>query len=301
MRIDGKKIAEGIRKNLHKQIGDLIAKGITPKLAIITLGDESSWENYIRQKIKVADQLGIKTVLLNLKDSNEQELLKVISEVDSDPLYHGIIVQRPMPAAISKDKVINSISPEKDVDGFRPDSKFEVPVWMAVRCILLSVFGNQLSVNSHSVISQSVSELENRKLEDWNLKTENGQQITDLAFVVLGKGETAGGPIARGLAKMGVEPTIIDSQTENRDDILKNADVVISCVGKSETVKADQIKFGSILIGVGTHNQNGNINGDYIEDQIESIARFYTPTPGGVGPINLAYLFTNLVKAAEMI
>ncbi len=270
MLIDGKKIAEGIKKDLNKQIGNLISKGITPKIAIITLGDESSWENYVRQKLRVAGELGIKAVLLNLEDADENLLLQTIHEIDSDPKYHGIIVQRPMPSSISREKVIDAISPEKDIDGFRPDSLFEVPVWMAVKEILESRILNH---------------------ELWK----------DLHFVVLGKGETAGGPIAHGLAKMRIEPQIIDSQTENRDEILKSADVIISCVGKSGVINSENIKPGSVIIGVGTHSEDGKIRGDYVESEVEKSVKAYTPTPGGVGPVNLSFLFTNLVKAAEMI
>ena len=125
--------------------------------------------------------------------------------------------------------------------------------------------------------------------------------LNNLQFVVLGKGETAGGPIARGLAKMRIKPEIIDSQTQNRDEIIKNADVIISCVGKSGVILRDQIKPTSIIIGVGTHGEDGKLKGDFDQDQIEEAAKAYTPTPGGVGPVNLSFLFTNLVKAAEMI
>lgn len=268
MRIDGKKIADGIKRDLNKQIGDLISHGITPKIAIITLGPEGAWESYVRQKLKVAGELGIKAILLNLEDADSERLLKTIHEVDSDPAYHGIIVQRPLPPTIDRQKVIDAISDGKDIDGFRPDSKFEVPVWLAVRKIIESGIMNQ---------------------ESWDR----------LKFVVLGKGETAGGPIAAGLAKMGVEPKIIDSKSENRDEILKNADVIISCVGKSGVITSDVIKPGSVLIGVGTHTENGKIKGDYDEAEIEPIAAAYTPTPGGIGPVNLSYLFKNLVEAAN--
>lgn len=271
MRIDGKKIAEEIRRNLHKEIGDLIAHGITPKIAIITLGEESSWQAYVRQKIKVADELGIKAVLFDLKDADEKKLLKLIRELETDPNYHGIIVQRPLPSYINKQHIIGAVSPQKDIDGFHPESKFEVPVWLAVKRVLA-----ELGITNH---------------ESWK----------NLNFVVIGKGETAGGPIARGLGKLEIEPKIIDSKTENRDEILKNADVIISAVGKSRVVTSEQIKPGVILVGVGTHVEDGKLKGDYEELEIENIAKAYTPTPGGVGPVNLSFLFQNLVNASKVI
>lgn len=268
MKIDGRKIAEEIRKDLRLKIEDLRDKGITPKIAIITLGPETSWETYVRQKIRVARELGIKAVLINLEDANEEKLIRTVREIDSDLSYHGLIVQRPIPSNFNRERVVNSISPEKDVDGFRSDSKFEVPVFLAVKKIIESVVSGQLSV-------------------------------VKLRFVVIGKGETAGGPIIRGLRKLGVEPQIIDTRKQNSETILKNADVVISCVGKSGVVRAENIKKGSILIGVGTHGEDEGLRGDYKVEDIEKIAAAYTPTPGGVGPINLAYLFSNLIHAAQ--
>ncbi|MBI4091710.1 MAG: bifunctional 5,10-methylenetetrahydrofolate dehydrogenase/5,10-methenyltetrahydrofolate cyclohydrolase, partial [Candidatus Levybacteria bacterium] len=221
MKIDGRRIAEEIRNELKSYILQLKNQGIVPKIAIITLGPESSWETYVRQKIKVARELGIKTVtvLINLEDSDEEKLIRTIREIDKDPNYHGIIVQRPIPPNFNRERVVNSISPKKDVDGFRPDSKFEVPVWLAVKKILESRIMNY---------------------ESWR----------ELNFVVLGKGETAGGPIIRGLKKMGLEPQIIDSRTTNPVTILKNADIIISCVGKIRVVSSKNIKKGVILIGV---------------------------------------------------
>lgn len=274
MKIDGKKIAEQIRNDLIFKIQDLRSKNIVPKIAIITLGPEDSWETYVRQKIKVAGELGIKAVLINLKDSDEEELIRTVRKIDSDPHYHGIIIQRPIPSNLNRERVVNSISPEKDVDGFRPDSKFEIPVWLAVRRLL------EESLNL-------------------KLKTEN-KKLNELKFVVIGKGETAGSPIIRGLKKMGIEPKVIDTRTVNPDEILKSADIIISCVGKQNVIHPEQIKKGAILIGVGTHGEDLKLRGDYSVKDIESIAGAYTPTPGGVGPVNLSYLFSNLVHAASL-
>ncbi|OGH19215.1 MAG: hypothetical protein A2868_01820 [Candidatus Levybacteria bacterium RIFCSPHIGHO2_01_FULL_40_15b] len=272
MKIDGRKIAEEIRNDLKSKIQDLKSKNIVPKIAIITLGPEASWETYVRQKIKVAGELGIKAVLINLEEADEKKLLQTVREIDKDPNYHGIIVQRPISSHFDKERVVNSISPEKDVDGFRPDSKFEVPVFLAVK----------------RLIAEALLELNIRK--GWK----------ELGIIVLGKGETAGGPVIRGLRTMGLEPNIIDSQTKNSNEILKGADVVISCVGKQNIVRPEQIKKGVILIGVGIRGEDGTVKGDYNEQEIEKVAASYTPTPGGVGPVNLSYLFKNLIEAAKL-
>ncbi len=266
MRIDGAKIAEEIKAGLLMRIEELTQRGITPKIAIITLGDESSWEAYVRQKIKVASELGITAELINLKDADQVKLIETIKKIDDDKSYHGVIVQRPMPPTIERLAVVEAISKKKDVDGFRTDSMFKVPVWLAVKRLV-----------------------EQATAADWNTQK----------FVVIGKGETAGGPIARGLTSLGIKPTVVDSKTENPESITKQADVIITCVGKSHVVTKDNIKNGAIVIGVGTHDENGKIRGDFEESEIENIAGSFTPTPGGVGPVNLSYLFSNLIQAAK--
>lgn len=271
MRIDGRKIADEIKSELKKDIEDLAKQNITPKLAIITLGNEEAWKVYVKQKIKVAAELGIKAILLNLEDTDEDRLIKTIESIDIDPNYHGIIVQRPLPKNIDRDRVITAISQNKDVDGFREDSPYGVPLFLAVK----------------KLIEQALIELNVKK--GWQM----------LNFAVIGKGETAGTPTINGLIKLGIKPEIIDSKTNNRAAILKNADVVISCVGKMDVLNANELKLGSILIGVGIRSEDGHARGDYDEEEIEKTVAAYTPTPGGVGPVNLAYLFSNLVNAAN--
>lgn len=270
MKLNGVETAEKIREEIKTNIKQTSSWGRVPKIAIITLGDESSWENYVSQKLKVAQELGIAAELINLKEANETQLLETINRIDNDSTYHGIIVQRPMPTNINKQSVINAISARKDIDGFRPDSPFEVPVWLAVR----------------KLIGQAMDDLKIEKT--WQ----------DLSYTVLGKGETAGTPIINGLKSMGIEPIVIDSKTQNPQEIIKNADVVISCVGIANVIKPEFLKNGVILIGVGTHTEDGKIRGDYHAKDIESIASAYTTTPGGVGPVNLSFLFKNLLEAA---
>lgn len=271
MRIDGRKIAEEIKEQIKESVAELTSRGTVPKIAIITIGDEGAWEVYIRQKIKIAKELGIKAILLNLADSDEDRLLKTIKEVDSDPKYHGIIVQRPLTRGINRDAVINAISKQKDIDGFRADSPFSVPLWLA----------------SKRLIEEA--------LRGKNIKS--GWKMLKIA--VIGKGETAGGPVIDGLKKLGNTPDVIDSKTENPDEILKKADVIVSCVGKAGIVNSTNIKKGAILIGAGIRGESGKAYGDYEEKDISDLAGAYTPTPGGVGPVNLAYLYKNLVEAAS--
>ncbi len=271
MRIDGKVIAQKITAQLKTEVEKLNSKNIFPKLAIITLGQEDEWNTYIRQKIKLGNKLGITTELINLTRTSESELTNLIELLDRTESVHGIIVQRPIPEDIDRSRIINSISSKKDVDGFRIDSEFEVPVFLAVK--------------------KALEEVTREDIISW-LKGKN--------VLILGKGETAGGPIERGFKKMGIQPNIADSKTENKDFLLKKADIVISCVGK-KIINPENLKSGVILIGVGLYRgEDEKLHGDYDEQEIKNTASFYTPTPGGIGPINLAYLFENLINSAKI-
>ncbi|HRN96269.1 MAG TPA: bifunctional 5,10-methylenetetrahydrofolate dehydrogenase/5,10-methenyltetrahydrofolate cyclohydrolase [Candidatus Levybacteria bacterium] len=272
MKISGESLADPIRGVIQYESRQLAAKGVVPHLVIFTLGDESSWEVYVKRKLKWATILGIKATLKNLQSANEQEVLEEIKQSNADPSVHGIIVQRPLPANIDKHAVIRQILPEKDVDGFRPDSPFEVPVWLAVKLIL-----SHISVEYEDSLSSFLK----------------SSKVT-----VIGKGETAGTPIAEGIKMSGGNPSIIDSKTSDAHSVLSDSDIVVSCVGK-KVVELESMHKGQILIGVGTHIENGKLSGDFDEEQAEQSGTIYTPTPGGIGPLNLTFLFQNVLQAAQ--
>ena len=276
MVIDGTKLAEPIIETLSRDIAELKVKNVIPKIAIVTLGDEASWAVYVGRKMKLAEKLGIQSELINLSNNEtEDALLKTIERLNNDENVHGIIVQRPMPTSFDKQTITNAIKKEKDIDGFRPDSEYKVPAWLATNEIIRSVYG----VLTASKLQNSPS---------------------NQAILIVGKGETAGSPIISELSAAGLKITVVDSKTENPEKLFKDADLIISAVGKENVIKAQDLKKGVVLIGVGTHkNAEGNLAGDYNEDEIKNIARAYTPMPGGVGPLNLAYLFKNLLEATQ--
>ena len=146
MKISGKIVADKIKNELIERISKLQEKNITPKVAIFTLGPEGAWETYVRNKLRVASELGIEAEFINLADASEDELTSKVKEIDSDPSFHGIIVQRPIPREFNRERVVNAISPEKDIDGFRPDSKFKVPVMLATKK-LIEVSLSELGIN----------------------------------------------------------------------------------------------------------------------------------------------------------
>lgn len=271
MRIDGKAIADGILENLRAQVSALKQQGITPTLAVIQVGDDPGSNAYIKQKQKAADQIGAKILLSHQSSAiSLQTLQNIIQQYNDDQSVHGIIVQRPLPKTLHASNIL----PSKDVDGFLTNSPYPVPVATAVLAIL---------ERSHPDFSR-VRPFQKRRI------------------VVIGRGETAGKPIADALIKLESHVTIIHSQTTNTDDIIKNGDIVISCVGKPNVVRRDNIKEGSVLLSVGiTRGSDGKLHGDYEEEEIKDVASFYTPTPGGVGPVNVACLMANLVKAASKL
>ena len=284
MKIDGKALASKIIADIKTDIANLSKKGITPKVAIVTLGPEAAWESYVRQKIKLAEKLGIKTQLINIKNPTEDSLMQIVDKLNNDALIHGIIIQRPLTSHIKKDKVIYAVSPKKDIDGFIKNAYLQPPVWLSIKDILETIYNLQFTI---------YKEKNSAKFIEW-LKEKN--------IAVLGKGETAGMPIIEGLIKLGVQPLIIDSKTKNKKEILKDADIIISAVGKSQVFNATDLKPNVLaIIGIGLHREKGKLRPDFREDEISKVARYYTPTPGGIGPLNLAYLFKNLITATKLL
>ncbi|MCL4360244.1 bifunctional 5,10-methylenetetrahydrofolate dehydrogenase/5,10-methenyltetrahydrofolate cyclohydrolase [Patescibacteria group bacterium] len=278
MQIDGKAIAGKILQGLEPKVINLKALGIVPTMAVILVSDDPASLSYIKQKQKAADTIGASVVLTQLPATTTTETLRAtIQQWNRDPNIHGIIVQRPLPKSSLIDKtVLNEVAPQKDIDGFVAGSPFSVPVALAVLAILGEVFHNTQS--SHNV---------NRWLKN--------QRIA-----VIGRGETAGKPIFNDLSGRSSRVTQIHSQTAHPEEILKDSDIIVSCVGKGNVVRRQTLKSNCILISVGLwRDLEGKLHGDYEEDDIKDIARFYTPTPGGVGPVNVACLMQNLVLAAH--
>ncbi|MDZ4228041.1 MAG: bifunctional 5,10-methylenetetrahydrofolate dehydrogenase/5,10-methenyltetrahydrofolate cyclohydrolase [Candidatus Levybacteria bacterium] len=278
MKIDGKQIANEILEDLKKRINKLRKKSTTPNLAIIIIGSDPSSEAYVKQKELKAKIVGIKTTILRLPSETSQAILtEKIQQLNSDSDIQGIIVQQPVPAHIELDKITNSINPEKDVDGFHSRSHFQMPIAMAVLKILENVYINTPRIQSRFV--------------EW---------LKDKNIVIIGKGKTGGKPIIHMFERMKIPFALIDSKTNSPEILTKKADIIISTVGKANVLKSQAIKRGVALISIGiSRGESARLMGDYDQNEIKNIASFYTPTPGGVGPINVAMLLKNLIIAAE--
>lgn len=265
MRIDGTAIARRILEELKK-------KSIAPTLAIIQVGDDPASTAYIRQKQNAAAAIG--ATLIHDRVPAER-LNRAIERYNNDASIHGIIVQRPLPTGIRAAAVL----PEKDVDGLLPHSPYDAPVAAAVLTILRFAFSQRGEGGTPD------------KFDQWMRRH---------TIAVIGRGETAGKPIANGLTNRGYKVTVVHSKTKNPEGIIRGADIVISCVGKPNIVRRKFLKPGVGLVGVGIWRDGaGKLHGDYEEEDIQDIASFYTPTPGGVGPVTVACLMQNLAKAAE--
>lgn len=287
MKISGKTIASEIKENLKNQVQILRKKNIFPHLAVVLIGDDPSSQTYVRQKKINGEKIGIKLSIFHfpcltgrqaLSIGLKEKLVELINILNHDPKIHGIIIQRPVPININKKELDMLVSSQKDVDGFHPKSLFDPPVGLAVLEILEWVY------------KQIIDEYKNYSFFAWLKK----QKI-----LLVGRGETAGQPIARTFTKKNLKFIVAHSQTKNLKKLCLSSDIIITCVGKPNIVRQDMITKKTILIGVGLHPQEEKLAPDYNQEEIAQKAAYYTPVPGGVGPVNVAYLLHNLIVAAK--
>jgi len=269
MKIDGNKIAQEILKNLQKKTEELKKLGHTPKLIIILINDDSSSKSYVKQKEIKAKEIGVETSTIILPISISKEKLKEkVDKLNKDKSIHGIIIQRPLPPQIDSYFATSIIAKGKDVDGLRKGSSFKSPIAQAVAEVL-----NEINPN----------------LEKF-LKT---KKIT-----IIGKGETGGDPIINFLKEQGIKPSIIDRNTKGVAKLIRESDIIVSTVGKPNIINTKDLKKNVILIGIGMYKDKyGKFQADYNQKEADKIASFYTPVPGGIGPLTVTFLLKNLILA----
>ena len=270
---DGRTEAQKIKEELKKAAA---AAGLKPRLAVVLVGNNPASVGYIKQKKKACENLGFGFELHHLPETASfDEIKRQLLIVNSQLSIDGLILQLPIPRhlASSTDALIQLIDPAKDIDGLTPNSPFTPPTALAVLQVLKS---SSVSVE--------------------------GAQIA-----VLGRGPTAGRPVADLLRKNGAEVSVIHSQTplSTANDQLSTADIIVSCVGRPNLIKGNLIKEGAVVIGVGisqllTVNSQLKIVGDLDEPSLTSRASLVTPTPGGIGPLTVAFLLKNLFEAEKM-
>ena len=282
--IDGFQIAADVRANVAKKTAELKAKGVTPCLAVILVGENPASVSYVTGKEKALAEVGMNDRSIRLSENTtEEELLKIIDELNNDNSVHGILVQLPLPKHINEDKVIMAIKPEKDVDGFHP-------VNVGNLMIGRKAF---LPCTPHGIIVL--------------LKT-MGIETNGAHAVVVGRSNIVGKPVSILLTRKETNATVTICHTGTKDlkNFTKQADILIAAVGKANTITADMIKPGATVIDVGVNRipdsskKSGfRLVGDVDFENAKEIASFITPVPKGVGPMTIAMLMQNVLEAAE--
>jgi methylenetetrahydrofolate dehydrogenase (NADP+) / methenyltetrahydrofolate cyclohydrolase len=301
MKINGHDIAEHIYEDLRARVGELQKNNVIPQLVVILVGNNPGSIAYVNQKEISGAKIGAQVTIKRFEETvTTEELAHEIKILNEDPNVHGILIQRPLPPQVDIKKLELLTDPKKDIDGFHPDSPYTLPLPLAIITILRFIYAQGVAgigdpiERPQGAARLRTSDGENSRQDpvmEW-LATQN--------ITILGKGETGGKPIIDYLQKLNLTPKVIDSKTPNTEEILKHADIVISAVGKPDVIKPEQLKQGVVLLGVGmTSGEGKKLHGDYDEKAIENIASFYTPTPRGVGPVNVAMLLDNLTTAAE--
>lgn len=273
--IDGKLISSQIKDELKQKVAILKEKGITPGLAVVLVGSNSASQVYVSNKKKACEYIGMKSFSYELpEETSEVALLELVSTLNEDPAVHGILVQLPLPKHMDEQKVILAINPAKDVDGFHVQN---------VGALMIGLEGFV------SCTPAGIIELFKR----YEIK------LTGKKCVVVGRSNIVGKPISLLLLRENATVTICHSKTQNLENELKQADVVVAAVGVAKLIKGSMLKEGAVVIDVGMNrDEQGKLCGDVDFASCQGIASCITPVPGGVGPMTIAMLMHNCVLAA---
>ncbi|HHA6955694.1 TPA: bifunctional methylenetetrahydrofolate dehydrogenase/methenyltetrahydrofolate cyclohydrolase FolD [Staphylococcus aureus] len=275
--LDGKQIAKDYRQGLEDQVEALKEKGFTPKLSVILVGNDGASQSYVRSKKKAAEKIGMISEIIHLEETaTEEEVLNELNRLNNDDSVSGILVQVPLPKQVSEQKILEAINPEKDVDGFHPINigKLYIDEQTFVPCTPLGI-------------------MEILKHADIDLEGKNA--------VVIGRSHIVGQPVSKLLLQKNASVTILHSRSKDMASYLKDADVIVSAVGKPGLVTKDVVKEGAVIIDVGnTPDENGKLKGDVDYDAVKEIAGAITPVPGGVGPLTITMVLNNTLLAEKM-
>ena len=286
--IDGRAVAEKVYVDLRSEIAALKTKGITPGIAVVLVGDDPASRAYVRSKDKMSRELGLHSVKLELPESTSQaELLSRVEELNRDPAIHGILIQSPPPKQIDEAAVVQALDPAKDVDGFHPINVAKLAMGDPTGFVPCTPLGVQ------------------------RLLVETSVEIAGAHVVVLGRSMIVGKPVALLLmqkAKGGdATVTVVHSRSKSLETITQSADILIAAIGRAHFVKANHVRDGAVVIDVGINRvedksdkRGYRLVGDVAFNEVVAKAKAITPVPGGVGPMTIAMLMSNTVKAARM-
>lgn len=275
-RIDGKEVSAAVREQITNEVSDLKAKGITPGLAVIIVGNDPASRVYVNNKKKGCEQTGMNSFEYALpEDTDTDELIELIEKLNKDEKVHGILCQLPVPKQIDEEKVLNAISPEKDVDAFHP-----------VNC------GKVMTGEYKFAPCTPAGMVEMFKY--YNIP------VAGKHCVIIGRSNIVGKPMAMLMLKNNATVTVCHSKTENLKEITRQADILVAAVGRPKFVTADMVKDGAVVLDVGINRmEDGKLCGDVDFDNVAGKTSFITPVPGGVGPMTITMLLKNTLEAAK--
>ncbi len=284
--IDGKQIADDMRAELAAQVEELKANGVTPGLTVVLVGEDPASQVYVRMKGKACEKLGMKSGTIRMPaETTEAELLQVVDRLNADDTVHGILVQLPLPDQIDEQRVLHSLRPDKDVDGFHPVNVGKVSIGDPTGFRPCTPYGVQ------------------------QMLVRSGVEIAGAHAVIVGRSNIVGRPMASLLLHKGrggnATVTVCHSRTRNLPDVTRQADILIAAIGSAEFVKGDWVKPGAVVIDVGVNrvddpsSEKGyRLVGDVEYEAARKVASAITPVPGGVGPMTITMLLLNTVKSA---
>jgi methylenetetrahydrofolate dehydrogenase (NADP+)/methenyltetrahydrofolate cyclohydrolase len=283
--IDGRAVAEKVYAELRREIATLKAEGKTPGLAVVLVGDDPASRAYVRSKDKICRELGLHSVKLELPaDTTQADLLARVHDLNRDSAIHGILVQSPPPKQIDEGAIVRALDPTKDVDGFHPLNIAKLALGDATGFVPCTPLGCL------------------------RLLQESEVAISGAHVVVLGRSMIVGKPLALLLMQKGVDATVtvVHSRTKNLAEITRSADVIVAAIGRAGFVRAEMVREGAVVIDVGIYRvedaaapRGYRLVGDVAFDEVASKTAAITPVPGGVGPMTIAMLMANTVKAAK--
>lgn len=274
--IDGKKISGEIKDELKEKVAQLKKKGVEVTLAVIQVGNDPASTVYVGNKKKACAYIGINSLAYELpEETTQEELLTLVRQLNDRKDVNGILVQLPLPSHIDEDTVIRTIAPEKDVDGFHPQSV------------------GLLSIGQKGFVSCTPAGI-------IQLLKRSGIEIDGKECVVVGRSNIVGKPMAMLLIRENGTVTVCHSHTKDLKEVTRRADILVVAIGKRQFITADYVKEGATVIDVGMHRkEDGKLCGDVDFDSVEPVAGAITPVPGGVGPMTIAMLMNNCVSSVE--
>lgn len=274
--IDGKAIAQAVRAEIKERVGELVSTtGVRPCLAAVLVGDDPASAVYVRNKARACGEAGILSRRIGLPSTlTRDELLATVAELNADPDVHGILVQLPLPDHIDESRIIEAVSPDKDVDGFHP-------------------------VNAGRLLTGGTSFVPCTPLGILRMLDHESVDLNGKHAVVVGRSNIVGKPVALLLLARHATVTICHSRTRDLPGVVRSADVVVAAVGKAEMIRGEWLAPGAVVIDVGINRMpDGRLAGDVAFEEARRVAGKITPVPGGVGPMTIAMLLHNTLEAA---